>query len=123
GAPAPRPHGGGAREVRAPHGALHRAEAARRGARRRGNPGGSRPRRIRGRRHGPMSLASSRNRLAAALKELLARWELARTQWDDPMSHECEAQYLQLLEPKLRNTLTAMEKLDAVLARARHECG
>ncbi len=70
-----------------------------------------------------MSLASSRNRLSASLKELMASWEQARSQWDDPMSQEFEQQYLALLEPKLRNTLTAMEKLEAVLARARHECG
>jgi hypothetical protein len=70
-----------------------------------------------------MSLASSRNRLSASLKELMARWEQARSQWDDPMSQDFEQQYLALLEPKLRNTLTAMEKLEAVLARARHECG
>ena len=69
-----------------------------------------------------MSLASSRNRLSAALKELLARWEQARAQWDDPMSQDFEQHYLALLEPKLRNTLTAMEKLEAILARARHEC-
>jgi hypothetical protein len=70
-----------------------------------------------------MSLASSRNRLSAGLKELLARWETARSRWDDPQSREFEDQYLALLEPRLRNTLTAMEKLEAVLARARHECG
>jgi hypothetical protein len=70
-----------------------------------------------------MSLSSSRNRLSASLKELMACWEQARSQWDDPMSQDFEQQYLALLEPKLRNTLTAMEKLEAVLARARHECG
>lgn len=70
-----------------------------------------------------MSLNSSRNRLSASLKELMASWELAKSKWDDPMSQEFESHYLALLEPKLRNTLTAMEKLEAVLARARHECG
>ena len=70
-----------------------------------------------------MSLNSSRNRLSASLKGLMARWELAKSQWDDPMSQDFESTYLALLEPKLRNTLTAMEKLEAVLARARHECG
>ena len=70
-----------------------------------------------------MSLATSRARLQGALKELRARWDEAKAKWDDPMSREFEKRYLAPLEPTVRNTVSAMEKMDAILAQARRDCG
>lgn len=70
-----------------------------------------------------MSLSSGRNRLSAAFKDLMAQWGQTREKWDDPMSQEFETTFLAMLEAKLRNTLTAMEKLETLLAKARRECG
>ncbi len=70
-----------------------------------------------------MSLATSRARLPGALKELRAHWDQARTKWDDPMSREFEKRYLAPLEPMVRNTISAMDKMDTILAQARRDCG
>jgi hypothetical protein len=69
-----------------------------------------------------MSLATSRARLQGALKDLRARWEQTKAKWDDPMSREFEKRYLAPLEPRVRNTLAAMEKMDSVLVQAKRDC-
>ena len=70
-----------------------------------------------------MSLATSRARLQGSLKELRAQWDLAKAKWDDPMSREFEKRYLAPLEPMVRNTISAMDKMDGILAQARRDCG
>ena len=70
-----------------------------------------------------MSMAVSRARLRAAMRDLLVQWDLARAQWDDPVSREFESKYLRTLEPKALRAVNAMEKMEAVLSRARAECG
>ena len=70
-----------------------------------------------------MSLSVSRTRLHGAMKQLRVHWDLARSKWDDPMSREFEKRHLRLLEPKIKTTVTAMEKMQAVLAKARRDCG
>ncbi|MHC4128868.1 MAG: hypothetical protein ACYTE6_08030 [Planctomycetota bacterium] len=70
-----------------------------------------------------MSLATSRARLQGTLKELRARWDEARAKWDDPMSREFEKRYLAPLEPSVRSAMSAMEKMDGILAQARRDCG
>ncbi len=70
-----------------------------------------------------MSMSVSRARLRAALKDLMVQWDLARVQWDDPVSREFEKRFLRPLEPKVLNTVNAMEKMEAVLGQARADCG
>ncbi len=70
-----------------------------------------------------MSMGASRARLTAAMKQLRVHWDLAKAKWDDPVSAEFDKKVLQTLEPKVRTTTTAMEKMERVLARARHDCG
>ena len=70
-----------------------------------------------------MSMAVSRARLRAAMKNLLVQWDLARAQWDDPVSREFESKYLRTLEPKALRAVNAMEKMEAVLSRVRADCG
>jgi hypothetical protein len=61
--------------------------------------------------------------LQGTLKELRARWDEARAKWDDPMSREFEKRYLAPLEPSVRSAMSAMEKMDGILAQARRDCG
>ena len=70
-----------------------------------------------------MSMGVSRARLAAATKELLVQWELVRAKWDDPVSASFESTFLKTLEPKVRTAAAAMEKMEAVLAQVRRDCG
>ena len=70
-----------------------------------------------------MSVNVSRTRLHGALKELLMRWDNAKAKWDDPVSRHLEARYLATLEPKVRNAVSAMEEMDAMLSQARRDCG
>ncbi len=70
-----------------------------------------------------MSMGVSRARLDASMKQLLVHWEIVKTQWDDPVSREFETRHLKALEPAVRGTTNAMEKMEAILARARRECG
>ncbi|MEE8459409.1 MAG: hypothetical protein V3S08_06030 [Phycisphaerales bacterium] len=65
----------------------------------------------------------SRARLAAALKQLRVHWDLVKAKWDDQVSADFERKFLQTLEPKIRAAATAMEKMEKVLAQARHDCG
>ena len=70
-----------------------------------------------------MSMGVSRARLAAAMKQLRVHWDLVKAKWDDPVSAEFDKKYLQTLEPKVRTVASAMEKMESVLARAKHDCG
>jgi hypothetical protein len=70
-----------------------------------------------------MSMGVSRARLAAALKQLRVHWDLVKAKWDDPVSAEFDKRFLQTLEPKVRAAAAAMEKMERVLAKARHDCG
>ena len=45
-----------------------------------------------------MSMMDSKGTLARALKDLLAKWEDAKTSWSDAQAREFEKNYLQPLE-------------------------
>jgi hypothetical protein len=70
-----------------------------------------------------MSLTVGRAKLVQALKDLEMRWEKTRLQWDDAMSEDIAMMVVEPLEPRVRATVTAMEKMAEVLTRARRECG
>ncbi len=70
-----------------------------------------------------MSMGVSRARVTAAMKQLRVQWDLVKAKWDDPVSAEFHKKFLQTLEPKVRTAATAMEKMEGVLAQARHDCG
>ncbi len=70
-----------------------------------------------------MSMGVSRARVTAAMKQLRVQWDLVKAKWDDPVSAEFEKKFLQTLGPKVRAAATAMEKMEGVLAQARHDCG
>jgi hypothetical protein len=70
-----------------------------------------------------MSMMVGRAKLAQGIKELQIRWQKARTQWDDPMADDIEKTVIEPLEPRIRATVTAIEKMHEVLNRAMRECG
>lgn len=70
-----------------------------------------------------MSMNTAQNRLKQAAKELNIHWETARSSWDDTMSRRFHESHLAPLEPTIRASVAAMEKMSELLAKARQECG
>ena len=70
-----------------------------------------------------MSLTVGRAKLVQGLKELTVRWEQARAQWDDAMAADIQKSVVEPLEPRVRATVSAMEKMNESLSRAKRECG
>jgi hypothetical protein len=70
-----------------------------------------------------MSMNTAQNRLKQATKELTIHWDAARASWDDTMSRRFHESHLAHLEPMIRTTVAAMEKMSELLAKARQECG
>ncbi len=70
-----------------------------------------------------MSLMVGRAKLSQGLKELQIRWKKAREQWNDPMADDIEKSVIDPLEPRIRATVTAIEKMHETLTRAKRECG
>ena len=70
-----------------------------------------------------MSMSVGRAKLTQGLKELTVRWEKARADWDDPMADYIEKTVIEPLEPRVRATVTALEKMIETMARAKRECG
>lgn len=70
-----------------------------------------------------MSLMVGRAKLTQGMKELQMRWEKARAQWDDPMADDIEKTVVEPLEPRIRATVSAIEKMYEILSRAKRECG
>lgn len=70
-----------------------------------------------------MSVNVGRTKLQTLLKDLQAKWDHAKGEWNDPMSRELEKTHLVPLERKVRAAVAAMEQMGGVLGRARRECG
>ena len=70
-----------------------------------------------------MSLSTGKSKLGGSLKDLMLRWEKTKMVWDDPMSTELEQRVLEMLDPKVRAAISAMEKMGELLAKARRDCG
>ncbi len=57
-----------------------------------------------------------------SLKGLQARWTKVREHWNDPVSRSFEEQFLSPLEPKIRSGITAIERMNELVQRARNDC-
>jgi hypothetical protein len=60
--------------------------------------------------------------LVQAVKDLSIEWQHTRTYWHDVKSQEFERTYLDLIPEYVRRTRTAMEEIDALLRKVRHDC-
>jgi len=69
-----------------------------------------------------MGVFEGRGTLSKALKQLLLRWQEARTSWNDAASVHFEKKFLDPLEADLRQAVSAMDHMAAVLAQARRDC-
>ena len=69
-----------------------------------------------------MSAKVSASNLVQAVKDLSIEWQQTRTYWHDIKSQEFERDYLDLIPEYVRRARTAMEEIDALLRKVRHDC-
>ncbi|MCP5519762.1 MAG: hypothetical protein H7A45_21185 [Verrucomicrobiales bacterium] len=69
-----------------------------------------------------MSLSGSRARLAALTKDLLGRWDVTKTAWQDGRAHDFEERYLTELSASVNRALGQIEQLERVIHQIRHDC-
>ena len=69
-----------------------------------------------------MTLGGYKSRLAAITKELWLKWEDTKGSWRDAKSQEFEQRYLDELLAQVDKNVTVIEKLDALLTKARNDC-
>ena len=69
-----------------------------------------------------MSLTTASIELADGLKTTATLWEEARAGWDDPVSRAFETNHWLPLKTQVEATLSALERLAPVLARALQDC-
>ncbi len=58
-----------------------------------------------------------------AMTVLKARHADVRSQWDDRAAHEFDARYIEGLDSRVRAAVSAMERMQELLEKARQECG
>ena len=69
-----------------------------------------------------MSMATGRYQIASAMKALNVRWEQTCLAWRDTVRREFTVRYWNTLEGQLPGLLTAIDRLDQVLARVKQDC-
>lgn len=69
-----------------------------------------------------MSLSASRAKLLRSLKDLNQRIDRVGQEWDDRVLRELRSEAIDPLDSATRSTITAIEHLEQVLARARGDC-
>ena len=69
-----------------------------------------------------MTLSGTKSRLVTITKELATRWDETKNCWRDAKSQEFEQRYLTELFANVERSVTALERLDELLAKVRKEC-
>lgn len=69
-----------------------------------------------------MDLAAGNDKLRLALRNLRANWEEVRRVWRDDVRDHFERTHLDPLDDQVTATLTQLQQLAQVLAKARREC-
>jgi hypothetical protein len=69
-----------------------------------------------------MSLDTGRYQLFSTFKTLRERWEETCVHWQDGIRQEFAEKYWQALEPRVRATMSAIDRLGQIIGRARQEC-
>jgi hypothetical protein len=70
-----------------------------------------------------MSLSVGRAKLTGASKELMLRWDKARMSWNDDRARQLQEEFLEPVERTVKSAVSAMERVMAVVEKARRECG
>jgi len=69
-----------------------------------------------------MGVYEGQGQLARAMKDLLARWAEAKSNWDDANSAQIEKSLLEPLELDVRNAMAAMTQMAQMLQQAERDC-
>ena len=67
-------------------------------------------------------LSSASLQIQRATKHLQQRWYETQEKWNDPVSREFQAKFLDPILPELRITISAAQELSEVLDRAEQFC-
>ena len=69
-----------------------------------------------------MSGGGNAARLASLTRGLLQTWHGTRDDWADAKAREFEERFIREIEVEVNSTLPAIEQLESVLQRVRHDC-
>jgi hypothetical protein len=69
-----------------------------------------------------LSLDTGRYQLYSTFKTLQERWEETKLHWYDSVRQDFEENHWGALEPRIRATLSAIDRLSQVMVRAKQEC-
>ena len=69
-----------------------------------------------------MGLYESRGNISKGAKDLIAKWQFLKTQWDDPQAQDIEKETLEQLEKDVRTAAEAMDAMKLIVGSARREC-
>ncbi len=69
-----------------------------------------------------MGLYEASSVLAKSHKDLLLKWQLTKTQWDDPQALEIEKETLVQLDRDIRQAAEAMDTMMSMVGSARRDC-
>jgi hypothetical protein len=69
-----------------------------------------------------MSISVGNTMLQDATKLLMLHWERCKSEWNDDKAREFEQDYIEMLKPRLRSTLAAMDRVSDQASQARREC-
>ena len=70
-----------------------------------------------------MTLATGRSKLIDSTKVLTAHWEAVRDGWGDRACEDFEEEHVAPITPHVQSAIRAADRLSAILAQMRHECG
>jgi hypothetical protein len=68
-------------------------------------------------------MTSARLRIQGEYRDLMLAWRRTTERWRDPVSRAFEERRLLTIEPRIRSTVSAMEKIESMLDAARRDCG
>jgi len=69
-----------------------------------------------------MSISVGNTMLQEATKMMLIHWERCKEEWNDEKTREFERDFIEMLKPRLRATLAAMDRVSDQTEQARREC-
>lgn len=69
-----------------------------------------------------MGLYESRGNLSKGTKDLIAKWQFLKTQWDDAQADEIEKEVLEQLEKDVRTAGEAMDAIKLIVSSAKRDC-
>ena len=69
-----------------------------------------------------MGLYESRGNLSKGAKDLIAKWQFLKTNWNDAQAEEIEKETLEQLEKDIRTAAEAMDAMKLIVSSARRDC-